>query len=158
MNLPSLTINLPDDLLERFAEILAHEQAKQALADAGMTPADTRRRADTRQSIPDDPWNDDGSADAGGFADAPAAISAPPRRQSAPSRQMSARTTVVDTPKGQQRWTFGAANAPMCQCSPPEPAAYVEGKTNGRAWRRWTCALGGSRDSWQNKCDFSQWA
>jgi len=151
--MPTLTVDLSDEILDRFAEALALARARQTLADGGI--ATERVSSETAQA---DPWADDWPADAGGSQNVSETRSAPSGRQSAPGRQQQAGTIFVDTPKGRQRWTLGAANAPVCLCNPPAPAAYVEGKTNGRGWKRWTCALGASRDSWQNKCDFSQWA
>lgn len=152
----SIVIDLDEDFVRRLAEEIAHARAEQTLADAGMTTS----RAGAPRSAQADPWADDVSSDADFTDDPPATVSATQRRQSAPARPAPAQTrsgtVVVNTPKGAQRWTLGAANAPACLCG--DPAAYVEGKTNGRGWKRWACALGASDTSWQNKCDFSQWA
>lgn len=138
-----LTIEVPDaEFARMLADALAsgNDRAEQNLADAGMT-------RDTRQSAPrapqTDPWDEPQD-------DLPSA-SQPPAQTRSASR---AQTITVTTAKGKQQWTLGAERAPDCLCG--EPAAYVVGATNGKAWKRWACSKG-SGDDWRNKCDFSEW-
>lgn len=87
-----------------------------------------------------DPWGD-GVTGTNGNAESPVASrSGPPGG-------------VVTDDRGKQ-WTFNAAGSPPCQCG--NPAALVNGKTNGKTWSQWRCAKAYG-DDWKNKCDFSQW-
>lgn len=95
----------------------------------------------------DDPW----STSDPGTRNASTGNSGPPRGSSAPSGVFQ-----VNTPKGVQTWTLGLANAPVCLCG--QPAAHIQGSTNGRAWARYGCAKGKDKDTYRSKCDFSQWA
>jgi hypothetical protein len=100
-----------------------------------ISPGSAGGGAEPRQT---DPWSDGGTStgDSGGSASA---------SRSEPSG-------VVTDDRGKQ-WTFNATGAPACQCG--NPAALVNGKTNGKPWSQWRCAK--SYDDWKNKCDFSQW-
>jgi hypothetical protein len=134
--LPNITITVDDEFINRLAKALngrLGNEAQQTVRDAGM--------AAPPPEAPPDPW-----------ADSPPA---PPQQPPAAAPQQ-ARTITVNTSKGSQTWTLGAGNAPPCNCG--NPAAYVQGATNGRGWKRWACALGADSDAWRNKCDFSLWA
>lgn len=100
--------------------------------------------AETRQA---DPWSDGDTTTSGNAANASAS-------RSGPSEGNSARPAsgVVTDDRGKQ-WTFSAAGSPACQCG--NPAALVNGKTNGKSWSQWRCAK--AYDDWRNKCDFAQW-
>lgn len=90
-----------------------------------------------------DPWTDA----------APAATNAAPTA-TAPSGAPT--TFTVNTPKGVQTWTLNAGNAPTCNCG--QPAAFQEGNTNGRDWKRWTCAKAADKQNYKSKCAFNQFA
>lgn len=100
--------------------------------------------AETRQA---DPWSDGGTStsDRGGNASA---------SRSGPSEGNSGHPSGVVTDDRGKQWTFNAAGSPSCQCG--NPAALVNGKTNGKSWSQWRCAK--AFDDWKNKCDFAQWS
>lgn len=130
----NLTIVLDDAFADALADkILARLEAGApgVLEKAGMTPGSTAPPPD------DDPWGEP----------APPAEPAPPPQQ---------HTITVTTPKGQQKWTLNDPSAPACECD--EPAALIQGSTNGKSWKRYGCAKGASQDTWRGKCTFSQWA
>ena len=137
----AITINVDSEFIDKLAEAIAQRSAVKTLADAGMTRDSARTAPSESQS---DPWDDTWPSTSGVELPAVPAVSAPRR----------AETIIVNSPKGRQRWTLYADNAPECGCG--EPAAYVEGATNGKSWKRWACSKG-SGDEWRNKCDFSEW-
>ncbi len=91
-----------------------------------------------------DPWDD--------FDASPANDVATANSNSGPHK------VVFNTQKGAQTWTFNSGNAPMCGCG--IPAAFQEGSTNNKPWKRWTCSRGApdGSDNWKNKCDFSEFS
>lgn len=90
-------------------------------------------------SSPGDPW-DDGPA-----STEPVSTSSGPVK------------VVIQSPKGPQTWTFNATNAPTCGCG--MPAAFQEGSTNNKPWKRWTCAKRRpDEDSWKSACEFSEFS
>lgn len=98
------------------------------------------------------------SAEADPWTDEPTDTQSAPAASSAPSAG-GPRTFTVNTDKGQQTWTLGAHNAPTCNCG--IPAAFQEGSTNGRGWKRWTCSKSAPQDdrnAWKTKCKFNQFA
>ena len=124
-----------------------HEQAVQTLADAGMTRDAVPGAPQSPQA---DPWDNSWPSSQGGPPSQPQTSTVPPPPPPVPSG-----TVTINTPKGAQQWTTGAANAPLCECN--DPAAYVQGYTNGKLWKRWACAKGAG-ENWRGKCNFSVWA
>ena len=117
--------------------------------NVGSTATVTNNVTDAVPSAPEaDPWTD-----------GPSAPSNPAPSTSAPSNGASSgvpRTFTVNTPKGPQTWTLNAGNAPMCNCG--QSAAFQEGSTNGRDWKRWTCAKAADKQNYKSKCQFNQFS
>lgn len=137
--MPNITITVDDDFITRLAKALngrLGNEAQQTISESGI--------ASPPPEAPPDPWADSPQTQV--TQTVTASATQPP-----PSR-----TVTVNTSKGSQTWTLGASNAPPCNCG--NPAAYVQGATNGRPWKRWACALGADSNAWRNKCDFSLWA
>lgn len=111
-------------------------------ANVNRTTGEVNGGASANVSDDSDPWRD--------FDASPAADVATQATSSGPV------SIVLDVPgKGQQKWTFNSGNAPTCGCG--NPAAFAEGATNGKAWKRWTCAKGRpDQDNWKSKCDFNE--
>jgi hypothetical protein len=107
--------------------------------------------AGAAQSTPADPWDTPWPTD-------PTTGETPSTTATAPSSTPPPATTgtvTVNAKNGPQQWTLNTANAPVCKHG--RPAAYVQGFTNGKPWKRWSCALGAG-EQWRDKCDFNQWA
>jgi hypothetical protein len=111
-----------------------------------VNSSENRPGSERAESHQDDPWGGGQATTSGRQENAPASGSG----SSGGNPDRPASGTATDD-KG-KLWTFGAPNAPDCQCG--ETAALVKGATNGKPWSQWRCAK--SFDDWRNKCQFSQ--
>jgi hypothetical protein len=146
--LTTLTVTVDEASLDRLAESIARR--------LGSSPTTSATTSVPPPEAPEtDPWDAPWPSQATDGGSVPASPVASQAAQSAPPPPVQPGTVTVNTKNGPQQWTLGAANAPACKHG--QPAAYVQGFTNGKPWKRWTCALGAG-DGWRNKCDFSQWA
>jgi len=149
--LANITVHVDNEFVDALAAAIVRQQLGGQVVGGGQgqAPADAPPWP-PEQSADDDPWG----APPGNPNPNPAPPAAPPTPP--PPAPPQTGTFQVQTPKGMQQWTLGSQNAPACGCG--QPAAYIQGSTNGRAWARWGCAKGKDKATYRSKCDFSQWA
>lgn len=164
-----IPVEVPEELIN---QLLGHA-VKGSVAPTTSTAAPTSAAPAAPAS--DDPWDSSwpsqpsqpntARADAG-LTEAPATGGVTPDaiaaalallQQGGSSAQASAGVQVIQVQgrNGMTTWELNRPDAPACDCH--EPAAFVKGSTNGKAWARWTCARGRDRNHGQ-KCKFNQFA